>query len=151
MLGRRWSDGIHQAVEAKEQVPIQAESHTLASITFQNYFRLYEKLSGMTGTASNEAVEFEEIYNLKVVEIPSNKIMQRIDEDDEIYKTQEGKYNAIIKSIKEAHEKKQPILLGTVSIEKSEFLSQLLKKNRLQHNVLNAKYHEKEAEIIGVG
>lgn len=146
--GRRFSDGLHQAIEAKEKLKVRNENQTLASISFQNYFRLYEKLSGMTGTASNEAVEFEEIYNLKVVEIPSNKIMQRIDEDDEIYKTQEGKYNAIIKSIKEAHEKKQPILLGTVSIEKSEFLSQLLKKNRLQHNVLNAKYHEKEAEII---
>jgi preprotein translocase subunit SecA len=146
--GRRFSDGLHQALEAKEGVKIRNENQTLASITFQNYFRLYEKLSGMTGTASTEAVEFEEIYNLQVVEIPTNAKIGRIDEDDEIYKTENSKYNAIINSIKEAHEKKQPILVGTISIEKSEYLSKLLQKHKLPHNVLNAKYHEQEAQII---
>lgn len=146
--GRRFSDGLHQALEAKEGMRVRNENQTLASISFQNYFRLYDKLSGMTGTATNEAVEFEEIYNLRVVEIPTNRKVSRVDEDDEIYKTEEAKYDAIIKSIKESFEKKQPVLLGTVSIEKSEYLSQLLKKHKLPHNVLNAKYHEKEAEII---
>lgn len=146
--GRRFSDGLHQALEAKEGVRVRNENQTLASITFQNYFRLYKKLSGMTGTATTEAVEFEEIYNLKVVEIPTNKLISRVDEEDEIYKNQQGKYDAIINSIKEAHAKNQPILVGTVSIEKSEFLSKLLKKNNLPHNILNAKYHEQEAEII---
>ena len=146
--GRRFSDGLHQALEAKEGVRVRNENQTLASITFQNYFRLYKKIAGMTGTAQTEAVEFEEIYGLKVVEIPTNKPITRIDEDDEIYKTEAGKYDAIIKSIKEAHEKKQPILVGTVSIEKSEHLSKLLKSHKLPHNVLNAKYHEQEAEII---
>jgi preprotein translocase subunit SecA len=146
--GRRFSDGLHQALEAKEGMRVRNENQTLASISFQNYFRLYDKLAGMTGTATNEAVEFEEIYNLRVVEIPTNRKVSRVDEDDEIYKTEEAKYDAIIKSIKESFEKKQPVLLGTVSIEKSEYLSQLLKKHKLPHNVLNAKYHEKEAEII---
>jgi preprotein translocase subunit SecA len=146
--GRRFSDGLHQALEAKERVRVRNENQTLASITFQNYFRLYEKLAGMTGTASTEAVEFEEIYGLKVVEIPTNQLVSRRDEDDEIYKNERAKYDAIIKSIKESHDKKQPILLGTVSIEKSEILSRLLKENKLPHNVLNAKYHKQEAEII---
>ncbi|MFM8186303.1 MAG: DEAD/DEAH box helicase, partial [Alphaproteobacteria bacterium] len=146
--GRRFSEGLHQALEAKERIRVRNENQTLASISFQNYFRLYDKLSGMTGTASNEAVEFEETYNLKVVEIPPNRIFSRIDEDDEIYKTEAGKYDAILKAVKEAHEKKQPILLGTVSIEKSEYLSHILKKHKLPHNVLNAKYHDREAEII---
>ena len=146
--GRRFSDGLHQALEAKEGMRVRNENQTLASISFQNYFRLYDKLSGMTGTATNEAVEFEEIYNLRVVEIPTNQSISRLDEDDEIYKTEQAKYDAIIASIKESYEKKQPVLLGTVSIEKSEHLSQLLKKHKLPHNVLNAKYHEKEAEII---
>jgi len=146
--GRRFSDGLHQALEAKEGVKVRNENQTLASITFQNYFRLYKKLAGMTGTASTEAVEFEEIYNLRVVEIPTNRPVSRKDEDDEIYKTEAGKYSAIVESIKEAHSRKQPILVGTVSIEKSEYLSKLLKQHKLPHSVLNAKYHEKEAEII---
>jgi len=127
---------------------VRNENQTLASISFQNYFRLYDKISGMTGTASNEAVEFEEIYNLKVVEIPTNRSISRIDEDDEIYKTEDAKLNAIIAVVKECYQNKQPVLLGTVSIEKSEALSNLLKKHKIPHNVLNAKYHEKEAEII---
>jgi preprotein translocase subunit SecA len=146
--GRRFSDGLHQALEAKEGVKVRNENQTLASITFQNFFRLYKKLSGMTGTASTEAVEFEEIYGLHVVEIPTNQKVTRKDEDDEIYKNEAGKYSAIIKSIEEAHAKQQPILVGTVSIEKSEFLSRLLKSHKLPHQVLNAKYHEQEAEII---
>lgn len=146
--GRRFSDGLHQAIEAKEGVRVRNENQTLASITFQNYFRLYKKLAGMTGTATTEAVEFEEIYGLRVVEIPTNKTVLRQDEDDEIYKNEAGKFKAIIESIKEAHARKQPILVGTVSIEKSEILSKLLKAAKLPHNVLNAKYHEQEAEII---
>ncbi|MBM5781909.1 MAG: preprotein translocase subunit SecA [Pelagibacterales bacterium] len=146
--GRRFSDGLHQALEAKEGVRVRNENQTLASITFQNYFRLYKKLGGMTGTALTEATEFEEIYGLKVVEIPTNKSLSRIDEDDEIYKTEAAKYDAIIKSISEAYSKKQPVLVGTTSIEKSEYLSKLLKSHKLPHNVLNAKYHEQEAEII---
>ena len=146
--GRRFSDGLHQAIEAKEGVKVRNENQTLASITFQNYFRLYKKLAGMTGTATTEAVEFEEIYNLRVVEIPTNKKIVRLDEDDEIYKTAEGKYSAITDSIKEAYAKKQPVLVGTVSIEKSEYISKLLRKAKLPHKVLNAKYHEKEAEIV---
>ncbi|MFM2200434.1 MAG: Preprotein translocase secA subunit, partial [Pseudomonadota bacterium] len=146
--GRRFSDGLHQALEAKEGLRVRNENQTLASISFQNYFRLYNKLSGMTGTAMNEAVEFEEIYNLRVVEIPANRVILRTDEDDEIYKNEQGKYQAIIRAVKEAHDKKQPILLGTISIEKSEYLSKLLKENKLPHNVLNAKYHEQEAQII---
>lgn len=146
--GRRFSDGLHQALEAKEGVKVRNENQTLASITFQNYFRLYKKLAGMTGTAQTEAVEFEEIYGLRVVEIPTNRVVSRKDEDDEIYKNEAGKYQAIVRSIEEAHAKKQPILVGTTSIEKSEYLSKLLRSHKLQHNVLNAKYHEKEAEII---
>ena len=146
--GRRFSDGLHQALEAKEGVKVRNENQTLASITFQNYFRLYKKLAGMTGTATTEAVEFEETYNLQVVEIPTNRKVTRVDEDDEIYKTENGKYSAIIKSIEEAHAKKQPILVGTISIEKSEHLSKLLRAHKLPHSVLNAKYHEQEAEII---
>lgn len=148
--GRRFSDGLHQALEAKEGLRVRNENQTLASISFQNYFRLYDKLSGMTGTAMNEAVEFEEIYNLRVVEIPPNRTISRIDDDDEIYKNEQGKYRAIINAVKEAHQKKQPILLGTISIEKSEYLSKLLKENKLPHHVLNAKYHEQEAEIIAL-
>lgn len=146
--GRRFSDGLHQALEAKEGVRVRNENQTLASITFQNYFRLYKKLAGMTGTATTEAVEFEEIYGLRVIEIPTNRSVSRIDEDDEIYKNEKGKYDAIVAAIKEAHEKKQPVLVGTISIEKSEFLSKLLRSHKLPHNVLNAKYHEQEAEII---
>lgn len=146
--GRRFSDGLHQALEAKEGIKIHNENQTLASITFQNYFRLYKKLSGMTGTAMTESVEFEEIYNLKVVEIPTNIKINRIDEDDEIYKTTKSKYDAIVKSVIEANKKGQPTLIGTVSIEKSEMLSKILKDNKLPHKVLNAKYHEQEAEII---
>jgi len=146
--GRRFSDGLHQALEAKEGVKVRNENQTLASITFQNYFRLYKKLGGMTGTALTEATEFEEIYGLRVVEIPTNQSVSRIDEDDEIYKTEAAKYDAIVKAIEESHAKKQPILVGTISIEKSEYLSKLLHKHKLPHNVLNAKYHEQEAEII---
>jgi preprotein translocase subunit SecA len=146
--GRRFSDGLHQALEAKEGVRVRNENQTLASITFQNYFRLYNKLSGMTGTAMTEAMEFEEIYGLKVVEIPTNKMVSRIDEDDEIYKSEDAKYNAIVKAIEESYTKMQPVLVGTVSIEKSEYLSKLLRQHKLPHSVLNAKYHEQEAEII---
>ena len=148
MYGRRYNDGLHQAIEAKEHVKINDESKTLATITFQNYFRMYEKLSGMTGTAMTEEAEFEEIYNLDVVAIPTNKPMVRKDENDVIYKNENAKYKAIVESIKESHEKGQPVLVGTVSIEKSEKLSKLLKKEGITHEVLNAKYHEKEAEII---
>lgn len=148
MQGRRWSDGLHQAVEAKENVAIQKENQTLATITFQNYFRLYEKLAGMTGTADTEAFEFQQIYNLETVVIPTNKPNIRKDFNDKIYMTQIEKYNAIIDDIKIRHEKKQPILLGTTSVENSEVLSKMLAKNNIRHEVLNAKYHLKEAEII---
>ncbi|KPP80792.1 MAG: preprotein translocase subunit SecA [Oceanicaulis sp. HLUCCA04] len=148
MTGRRLSDGLHQAIEAKENVEIQPENQTLASITFQNYFRLYKKLSGMTGTASTEAEEFAGIYSLGVSEIPTNRPVQRIDEDDELYRTAKEKYDAIIASIEEAHGRGQPVLVGTVSIEKSEVLSELLKKRKIKHQVLNARYHEQEAAII---
>ena len=148
MYGRRYNNGLHQAIEAKEHVKIADESKTLATITFQNYFRMYEKLSGMTGTAMTEEAEFEEIYNLDVVEIPTNKPMIRKDENDVIYKNENAKFRAIVKSIKESHEKGQPVLVGTVSIEKSEKLSKLLKQEGIKHEVLNAKYHEKEAEIV---
>ncbi len=148
MPGRRYSDGLHQAIEAKEGVAIRKENRTIASITFQNYFRMYKKLSGMTGTALSEENEFREIYNLDVVEVPTNKPMIRIDHHDEVYKTKNGKYNAIIRQIAECHEKGQPVLVGTVSIEKSEELSAKLKKVGIKHNVLNAKYHEKEADIV---
>ncbi len=148
MEGRRYSDGLHQAIEAKEGVKIQRESKTLATITFQNYFRMYNKLSGMTGTALTEENEFREIYALDVIAIPTNKPVQRIDRHDMIYKNQVGKYKAIVNEIVEAHEKGQPVLVGTASVEKSEFLSSLLKKRGIKHQVLNAKYHDKEAEII---
>jgi preprotein translocase subunit SecA len=148
MDGRRYSDGLHQAIEAKHNVPIQQESQTLASITYQNYFRMYEKLSGMTGTASTEAAEFHEIYNLSVVSIPTHKPLVRLDEDDFVYRTEEEKLMAIIEKVKEANDKGQPVLIGTTSVGKSETLSDLFKKHNLQHNVLNAKHHEKEAEII---
>ncbi len=148
MQGRRYSEGLHQAIEAKEHVNVERESKTLATITFQNYFRLYDKLSGMTGTAVTEQEEFITIYKLDIVEIPTNKPLARIDNSDIIYKNEAGKYRAIIKQIEECHEKGQPVLVGTVSIEKSELLSSLLKRTGIQHNVLNAKNHEKEAEII---
>jgi preprotein translocase subunit SecA len=148
MEGRRYNEGLHQALEAKENVKVEHESKTLATITFQNYFRLYKKLSGMTGTAATEAPEFDEIYKLDVVEIPTNKPMIRDDMPDVIFQTENGKYNNVIKQIKECHEKGQPVLVGTISIEKSEHLSKLLKKEHIEHNVLNAKNHEKEAEII---
>ena len=148
MPGRRFSNGLHQAIEAKEGVKIKSESKTLATITFQNFFRLYKKLSGMTGTALTEETEFREIYALDVVEIPTNRPMIRRDHSDVVYRTVRGKYNAIVQQIKECHEKGQPVLVGTVSIEKSELLSEILKRNGIPHTVLNAKYHEKEAEIV---
>ena len=148
MLGRRYSEGLHQAIEAKEHVDVQRENKTLATITFQNYFRLYEKLSGMTGTAVTEAEEFAAIYQLDIVEIPTNKPIARIDHPDVVYKNDVGKNKAIIEQIIQCHEKGQPVLVGTISIEKSEYLSGLLKKRGIKHNVLNAKHHEKEAEIV---
>ena len=148
MPGRRYSNGLHQAIEAKEGVKIQNESKTLATITFQNFFRIYGKLSGMTGTALTEEDEFREIYALDVVEVPTNKPLARKDLNDEVYKTVNEKYNAVINQIIECHKKGQPVLVGTVSIDKSEYVSALLKKNGVPHNVLNAKYHEKEAEIV---
>ncbi len=148
MYGRRYNEGLHQAIEAKEGVKVEKESKTLASITFQNYFRLYDKLSGMTGTAKTEEEEFREIYKLDIVEIPTNRPVQRVDLPDVVYKTQAGKYRAIIKDIIDSHEKGQPVLVGTVSIEKSEILSAMLKEQNIPHQVLNAKYHELEAQII---
>ena len=148
MYGRRYNNGLHQAIEAKEKVKIADESKTLATITFQNYFRMYDKLSGMTGTAMTEESEFEEIYNLDVVEIPTNKPMIRKDENDVIYKNEKAKFRAVVESVKESHEKGQPVLIGTVSIEKSEKLSKLLNEARIPHEVLNAKSHEKEAMIV---
>ena len=148
MEGRRFSDGLHQALEAKEKVSIQPENRTMASITFQNYFRLYKKLSGMTGTASTESEEFIDIYNLDVTSIPPNIEISRKDLDDEIYRTSSEKYESIVESITESNKKGQPVLVGTTSIEKSEYLSKLLKNKKINHNVLNAKYHEKESEII---
>ena len=148
MYGRRYNEGLHQAIEAKEGVKIENESKTLATITFQNYFRLYKKLSGMTGTAMTEEAEFGEIYELDIIEIPTNKPVQRIDEPDLIFKNEKGKFNAVIDDIIECHEKGQPVLVGTISIEKSEILSSMLKRRGVKHNVLNAKQHEKEAEIV---
>jgi len=148
MPGRRFSDGLHQALEAKERVRIEAENQTLAAITFQNYFRLYEKLAGMTGTADTEAVEFHQIYGLEVISIPPNKAMIRQDLSDIIYRTQKEKFTAIVESIQELHAKGQPVLVGTISIETSELISQLLKRQGVPHNVLNAKHHEQEAEIV---
>jgi len=148
MAGRRLSDGLHQAIEAKENVKIQPENVTLASVTFQNYFRLYDKLAGMTGTAATEAEEFMEIYRLGVVEVPTNRPVARKDEHDQVYRTAREKYEAIIREIRKAHEKGQPILVGTTSIEKSEMLSEMLKKDGIPHNVLNARQHEQEAKIV---
>ena len=148
MPGRRFSDGLHQAIEAKERVKIENENQTLATITFQNFFRLYGKLSGMTGTALTEEEEFRAIYSLDVVEVPTNKPMIRVDHNDAVYKNEKGKYAAIIEQIKACHEKGQPVLVGTVSVDKSELLSKLLSREGIKHNVLNAKYHAKEAEII---
>jgi preprotein translocase subunit SecA len=148
MDGRRWSDGLHQAVEAKEGVQIEPENQTLASITFQNYFRMYPKLSGMTGTAATEATEFYEIYKMNVVTIPTNRPIQRVDEDDEFYKNTHDKFRAIAKAIGEKAQTGQPVLVGTVSIEKSEMLSDFLKEENVQHSVLNARFHESEAHIV---
>ena len=145
MAGRRYSEGLHQALEAKEKVTIQPENQTLASITFQNYFRLYEKLAGMTGTAATEADEFMDIYGLDVVEIPTNLPVARLDEDDEIYRTADEKWDAIIREVEAAQKRGQPVLVGTVSIEKSELLSERLKAKGVPHQVLNARYHEQEA------
>ena len=148
MLGRRYNEGLHQAIEAKEGVKVERESKTLATVTFQNFFRMYDKLAGMTGTAMTEADEFMEIYKLDVIEIPTNKPVQRVDHHDVVYKTEKAKFNAVIENIVECHEKGQPVLVGTISIEKSELLSQMLKRRGIRHEVLNAKYHEKEAEIV---
>ena len=148
MYGRRYSEGLHQAIEAKEHVTVASENKTLATITFQNYFRLYGKLSGMTGTAMTEEEEFGTIYSLDIVEIPTNKPVQRVDHPDVVYKTEAGKFRAIVNQIEECHKKGQPVLVGTISIEKSEELSAMLKKRGIKHNVLNAKFHEKEAEIV---
>ena len=148
MYGRRFNEGLHQAIEAKEGVTVAAESKTLATVTFQNYFRMYDKLAGMTGTASTEADEFSEIYGLQIVSIPTNKPRARKDLPDSVYKTVNGKYNAVIEQVAECHAKGQPVLVGTVSVEKSEALSKLLKKRGIEHNVLNAKQHEREAEIV---
>src|SRR5213076_2462261 len=148
MQGRRWSDGLHQAVEAKEKVQIQNENQTLASITFQNYFRMYGKLAGMTGTADTEAYEFQEIYGLETVVIPPNKPTIRKDELDLVYKTAREKFEAVTKDIRDCHERGQPVLVGTTSIENSELISGLLTKEKLPHQVLNAKQHAKEAEIV---
>ncbi|MGH8515616.1 MAG: hypothetical protein ACREV8_17080, partial [Gammaproteobacteria bacterium] len=148
MEGRRYSEGLHQALEAKENVQIQNENQTLASITFQNYFRLYPKLAGMTGTAMTEAPEFSEIYGLDVIEIPTNVPAKREDQDDEIYRSQKEKYKSIVQDIRRARERGQPVLVGTVSIEKSEMIAAELKKANIPHSVLNARYHEQEAYIV---
>jgi preprotein translocase subunit SecA len=148
MPGRRYSDGLHQAIEAKEKVKVKRESKTLATITFQNFFNKFEKKAGMTGTALTEEKEFREIYNMDVVEIPTNKPVARIDYNDAVYKTKRGKFAAVIESVKESHEKGQPVLVGTITIETSELLSEMLRKEGIEHNVLNAKFHEKEAEIV---
>ena len=148
MFGRRYSDGLHQAIEAKEGLEVRSESKTLATITFQNYFRMYKKLSGMTGTAKTEEEEFQDIYHMDVIEIPTNKPVIRVDNPDEIYRTEAEKFGAVIDDIKVRHETGQPVLVGTISIEKSEELSKLLKKTGIKHEVLNAKFHDKEAEIV---
>ena len=148
MSGRRYSDGLHQAIEAKEHVKVKRESKTLATITFQNFFNKFEKKAGMTGTALTEEKEFREIYNMDVVEVPTNKPVQRIDYDDAVYKTKKGKFNAVVQSVIESHEKGQPVLVGTITIETSELVSEMLRKKGIPHNVLNAKFHEKEAEIV---
>ena len=148
MPGRRYSDGLHQAIEAKEHVKVKRESKTLATITFQNFFNKFEKKAGMTGTALTEEKEFREIYNMDVVEVPTNRPVVRVDLEDAVYKTKKGKFNAVVESVIESHEKGQPVLVGTITIETSELLSEMLRKKGIQHNVLNAKYHEKEAEIV---
>ncbi len=148
MPGRRWGDGQHQAIEAKEGLKIERENQTLATITFQNYFRMYEKLAGMTGTADTEAAEFNEIYKLDVVVIPTNKPMIRIDQADVIYKTEKEKFQAVVEDIQERYQAGQPVLVGTITIENSERFSELLKKRGVPHHVLNAKHHEREAEIV---
>lgn len=148
MFGRRYNEGLHQAIEAKENVTVARESKTLATVTFQNYFRLYKKLAGMTGTALTEESEFREIYQLDVIEIPTNQPIMRVDYDDSIYKTENGKFKAVIRQIQECHEKGQPVLVGTITIDKSEILSAMLKKQGIKHNVLNAKFHDKEAQIV---
>lgn len=148
MPGRRYSDGLHQAIEAKEHVKVKRESKTLATITFQNFFNKFEKKAGMTGTALTEEKEFREIYNMDVVEVPTNRPVDRVDLEDAVYKTKKGKFNAVVESVIESHEKGQPVLVGTITIETSELLSEMLRKKGIQHNVLNAKYHEKEAEIV---
>ncbi len=150
MPGRRWSEGLHQAVEAKEGVKIQSESQTLATITFQNYFRMYDKLAGMTGTAETEAEEFAKIYDLEVVVIPTNRPMVRGDFADLVFRSQKGKWNAVVDEIAEEHEQGRPVLVGTVSVEVSEMLSEMLKRRGIKHNVLNAKFHEREADIIAL-
>ncbi|OMG44752.1 preprotein translocase subunit SecA, partial [Paenibacillus macerans] len=148
MPGRRFSEGLHQAIEAKEGVAIQNESKTMASITFQNYFRMYNKLAGMTGTAKTEEEEFRNIYNMTVTQIPTNKPVQRKDNSDLIYISQKGKFDAVVEDVVEKHKKGQPVLLGTVAVETSEYISNLLKKRGVRHDVLNAKNHEREAEIV---
>ena len=148
MFGRRFSNGLHQAIEAKEHVAVRSESKTLATITLQNYFRMYGKLAGMTGTAKTEEEEFREIYNMDVVVIPTNKEIARIDDPDSVYMTGRGKFQALVRRIVEIHETGQPVLVGTISIEKSELISNMLKKCGVEHNVLNAKQHEREAEIV---
>ena len=148
MPGRRYSDGLHQAIEAKEHVKVRRESKTLATITFQNLFNKFEKKSGMTGTALTEEKEFRDIYGMDVVEIPTNRPVQRVDLNDAVYKTKKEKFEAVIEEIIEAHAKGQPVLVGTITIETSELLSKMLKKRGIQHKVLNAKFHEKEAEIV---
>ena len=148
MEGRRYGDGLHQAIEAKENLKIQKENQTIASITYQNFFRTYKKLSGMTGTALTEAKEFEAIYNLQVIEIPPNIKINRIDKNDQIYMSKNEKYNAVINLVRERHKTKQPILIGTTSVENSEIISNYLNKEMIKHNVLNAKNHQSEAKII---
>ena len=148
MPGRRYSDGLHQAIEAKEHVKVRRESKTLATITFQNFFNKYNKKSGMTGTALTEEKEFRDIYGMDVIEIPTNRPVARIDNDDAVYMTKKEKFNAVVEAIKEAHAKKQPVLVGTITIETSELLSRMLKREGIQHQVLNAKFHEMEAEIV---
>ena len=148
MEGRRYGDGLHQAIEAKEGLVIQRENQTIASVTYQNFFRTYKKLSGMTGTATTEAAEFEGIYNLQVVEIPPNLPVIRNDREDQIYMTKKEKYDAVLQLVLERHQIKQPILIGTTSVDNSEILSKLLLKNNIKHNVLNAKVHDQEAETI---
>ena len=150
MPGRRYSDGLHQAIEAKEHVKVRRESKTLATITFQNLFNKYDKKSGMTGTAITEEKEFRDIYGMDVVEIPTNKPVQRVDLEDAVYKTKKEKYEAVVEAVKEAHATGQPVLVGTITIEVSELLSKMLKKEGIKHNVLNAKYHEQEAAIVAL-